>query len=161
MSCLFFFACLTLVFSYVMIDRRGFAAASEVSMRIGVGSSIGRGSGMVGSIEAKPVTIDGSGACSAWAPDPVTGYYRPINCTPEIDPVELRQMLLNHKIRSSHQTRGAASYSPPSAAMLTMRFLCICLDAQNSLGFGFASSATLTFMLSYVLCNVPIKKKNS
>ncbi len=57
---------------------------------------------MVGSIEAKPVTIDGSGACSAWAPDPVTGYYRPINCTPEIDPVELRQMLLNHKIRSSH-----------------------------------------------------------
>ena len=28
---------------------------------------------------------------SAWAPDPVTGYYRPSNCADEIDPAELRE----------------------------------------------------------------------
>ncbi|GKV31474.1 hypothetical protein SLEP1_g40159 [Rubroshorea leprosula] len=41
-----------------------------------------------------------SGDSSAWAPDPVTGYYRPGNHTAEIDPVELREMLLNQKGRS-------------------------------------------------------------
>ncbi|KAK7292261.1 hypothetical protein RIF29_08039 [Crotalaria pallida] len=71
---------------------RGYAAAADVSV-----SKIGCGSGMVGSTKEKPVTE----ACSAWAPDPVTGYYRPINHTHEIDPVELRQMLLNNKLRSS------------------------------------------------------------
>ncbi|XP_022155320.1 late embryogenis abundant protein 2-like [Momordica charantia] len=30
----------------------------------------------------------------AWVPDPVTGYYRPENCADEIDPVDLRAMLL-------------------------------------------------------------------
>ncbi|MBA0696647.1 hypothetical protein Goari_003183 [Gossypium aridum] len=34
---------------------------------------------------------------SAWAPDPVTGYYRPENCGAEIDAAELREMLLNHR----------------------------------------------------------------
>ncbi|MBA0870307.1 hypothetical protein Goshw_010686 [Gossypium schwendimanii] len=37
---------------------------------------------------------------SAWAPDPVTGYYRPENCGAEIDAAELREMLLNHRVRS-------------------------------------------------------------
>lgn len=36
---------------------------------------------------------------SAWAPDPRTGYYRPANLGDEIDPVELREMLLNQKVR--------------------------------------------------------------
>ncbi|ESQ55880.1 hypothetical protein EUTSA_v10026659mg [Eutrema salsugineum] len=37
---------------------------------------------------------------SAWAPDPVTGYYRPSNRTDEIDPAELREMLLKNKAKS-------------------------------------------------------------
>ncbi|KAJ1395221.1 Late embryogenesis abundant protein [Sesbania bispinosa] len=79
------------------LHRRGYAAASDASVRV-----VARSSAMVGSVEDKPVSRYGSEACSSWAPDPVTGYYRPINYTPEIDPVELRQMLLNHNFRSSH-----------------------------------------------------------
>ena len=40
-----------------------------------------------------------AGASTAWAPDPVTGYYRPENSSVEIDAADLRAMLLNHKIR--------------------------------------------------------------
>lgn len=69
--------------------RRGFAAASDVSARVSHGK-----------FEEKPVSRDGQEACSAWVPDPETGYYRPINCTPKIDPVELRKMLLKHNTRS-------------------------------------------------------------
>ena len=36
---------------------------------------------------------------SVWGPDPVTGYYRPINRPPEIDSAELRLMLLNYHRR--------------------------------------------------------------
>ncbi|CAH8388048.1 unnamed protein product [Eruca vesicaria subsp. sativa] len=36
---------------------------------------------------------------SAWAPDPVTGYYRPSNRADEIDPPELREMLLKNKAK--------------------------------------------------------------
>ncbi|KAK9161599.1 hypothetical protein Syun_007940 [Stephania yunnanensis] len=35
----------------------------------------------------------------SWIPDPKTGYYRPENKAEEIDVAELRQMLLNNKIR--------------------------------------------------------------
>ncbi|KAK7363566.1 hypothetical protein VNO77_05713 [Canavalia gladiata] len=87
--------------SLIPVYRRGYAAASDVLGRVGLGI-IARRSGMVGRTEEKPVTRDGSEAYSAWAPDPVTGYYRPINHTPEIDAVDLRQMLLNHKLRSPH-----------------------------------------------------------
>ena len=82
-----------LLLSYVFWYRRGYAVASDVSS-----SSSMRG-GMSG-IE-KGVAKNGSGPSSAWAPDPVTGYYRPINHRDEIDPVELRKMLLNHKGKSS------------------------------------------------------------
>lgn len=41
----------------------------------------------------------GLGSSSAWAPDPRTGYYRPANCADEIDPVELREMLLGHRTK--------------------------------------------------------------
>ncbi|BAT80278.1 hypothetical protein LR48_Vigan468s009800 [Vigna angularis] len=78
------------------VNRRGYAVAS------GVASSSSVRGGMSG-IE-KGVAKNGSGpsgASSAWAPDPVTGYYRPINHRDEIDPVELRKMLLNHKSKSS------------------------------------------------------------
>ena len=56
----------------------------------------------MGKLEESDVSKAGSEASSAWAPDPVTGYYRPINQEPEIDPVELREMLLNRKVRSSN-----------------------------------------------------------
>lgn len=69
-------------------------------MRLGLGNNIGRRSGIVGGAEEKAVTRDGAKAYSDWAPDPVTGDYRPMNHTPGIDPVELRQMLLNHKFKS-------------------------------------------------------------
>ncbi|KAF2541959.1 hypothetical protein F2Q68_00030575 [Brassica cretica] len=36
---------------------------------------------------------------SAWAPDPVTGYYRPSNRADEIDPAELREMIFKNKER--------------------------------------------------------------
>ncbi|KAL6494163.1 hypothetical protein OROGR_032083 [Orobanche gracilis] len=35
----------------------------------------------------------------SWVPDPVTGYYRPEDQAKEVDPVELREMLLKNKIR--------------------------------------------------------------
>ncbi|KAG4956658.1 hypothetical protein JHK85_043038 [Glycine max] len=80
--------------------RRGYAVASDAS------PSVRGGLDSIGSRSAieKGVTKNNSGpsgASSAWAPDPVTGYYRPINHTNEIDPVELRRMLLKHKVRSS------------------------------------------------------------
>lgn len=34
---------------------------------------------------------------SSWVPDPVTGFYKPANRVGEIDPAELREMLLNKK----------------------------------------------------------------
>ncbi|MBW3872751.1 hypothetical protein HHC24_11350, partial [Neisseria meningitidis] len=40
-----------------------------------------------------------AGATSAWGPDPVTGYYRPENGAVEIDPAELREMLLSRRVR--------------------------------------------------------------
>ncbi|KAL1372486.1 late embryogenesis abundant protein Lea5 isoform X1 [Arachis duranensis] len=63
--------------------RRGYAAVSDAS------NSIVEGKG-------------GGGVCRDWAPDPVSGYYRPINHTPQIDPVELRHMFLNRKLTSDH-----------------------------------------------------------
>ncbi|KAJ1407664.1 Late embryogenesis abundant protein [Sesbania bispinosa] len=77
------------------LHRRGYAAASDASVRAVNGNRSGM---VVGKVEE---TKNGSEASSAWAPDPVTGYYRPINHRNEIDPVELRKMLLNPRGRSS------------------------------------------------------------
>ncbi|EHA8589086.1 Late embryogenesis abundant protein Lea5 [Cocos nucifera] len=38
-----------------------------------------------------------SSSSSSWVPDPVNGYYRPANRMAEIDPAELRAMLLKPK----------------------------------------------------------------
>ncbi|XP_057422110.1 late embryogenesis abundant protein Lea5-like [Lotus japonicus] len=84
-----------LVAEFLPLYRRGYAAAAAATSDAAVSVRVG----LIRSIEEKPVLSE---ARSPWAPDPVTGYYRPINCTPQIDPVELRQMLLNHKFRSSH-----------------------------------------------------------
>ncbi|XP_004508204.1 late embryogenesis abundant protein Lea5 [Cicer arietinum] len=93
--------CTLLAQSLPLFHRRGFAAASDASVRIELGS-VAKGHGKLGSLEEKPVSRDGSEACSAWAPDPETGYYRPINHIPKIDPVELRNLLLKHNSRSSN-----------------------------------------------------------
>ena len=82
------------------VDRRGYAAASHasVSARFGGGGSRSR---MMGKLEERAGIKEDSGASSSWAPDPVTGYYRPINHATEIDAVELRKLLLNNKVRET------------------------------------------------------------
>ncbi|KAL2341777.1 hypothetical protein Fmac_009717 [Flemingia macrophylla] len=81
-----------------LCNRRGYAVASSDVCTVRGG--LARNRIEIGKVQEKNVTKDGCGPPLAWGPDPVTGYYRPINHTTEIDPVELRQMLLNHKIRS-------------------------------------------------------------
>ncbi|XP_015899882.3 late embryogenesis abundant protein Lea5-D [Ziziphus jujuba] len=81
------------------ITRRGYAAASQRSVSAGFGKG-GSMNGFVGKVEETAMIKDqSSGTSSAWAPDPLTGYYRPANCAAEIDPVELRQMLLSNRVR--------------------------------------------------------------
>ena len=83
---------------YVSISRRGYSATPPPGL---VTASFGR-SGVMGKVEGKDA-LKGHASekkvTSAWAPDPVTGYYRPENSGTEIDAVELRDMLLNHRSR--------------------------------------------------------------
>ena len=67
------------------MNRRGYAAASQ-----GVASA---SHGVMGKKAGE------ESAKKSWVPDPVTGYYRPENRADEIDVAELREMLLNNKIR--------------------------------------------------------------
>lgn len=82
------------------VRRRGFAVSAPGA----VAAEFGRGGsrvGLVGKVEEMAALKEQSGgASSAWAPDPVTGYYRPVNHGAEIDAAELRAMLLNHKVRT-------------------------------------------------------------
>ncbi|KAF5737001.1 ATDI21 [Tripterygium wilfordii] len=78
---------------FLSMSRRGYAAAP-------MSASLGRGGSrvcMVGKAEESCVIKEDSGASIAWAPDPITGYYRPANHAAEIDPAELRETLLNHR----------------------------------------------------------------
>ncbi|CAK9175341.1 unnamed protein product [Ilex paraguariensis] len=77
----------------VVVGRRGYAAASQG----GVSSSAVRG-GARSNVMLKKGGEE-STKTSSWVPDPITGYYRPENKAKEIDAVELRAMLLKHKIR--------------------------------------------------------------
>ncbi|KAB5537373.1 hypothetical protein DKX38_014906 [Salix brachista] len=85
------------------VFRRGYAAAAASPIRAAVTATFGSGGsragGMTGKMEDRAATKEDSEAYSAWAPDPVTGYYRPANHVAEIDPAELREMLLNHRVR--------------------------------------------------------------
>ncbi|XP_059639476.1 late embryogenesis abundant protein Lea5-D [Cornus florida] len=72
------------------IIRRGYAATSQGAVVAEGGSS----RGMVGKVEGTAVIKEKS----AWVPDPITGYYKPTDRPAEIDAVELREMLLNHKV---------------------------------------------------------------
>ncbi|XWS14098.1 hypothetical protein CRYUN_Cryun36dG0093900 [Craigia yunnanensis] len=86
------------------ISRRGYSGARQgaVTASFGRGGSTSR-PGMMGKVEQRTVNVLkeelGAGVSSAWAPDPVTGYYRPENCAADIDTAELREMLLNHKVK--------------------------------------------------------------
>ncbi|KAK3189504.1 hypothetical protein Dsin_029065 [Dipteronia sinensis] len=75
------------------VFRRGYAATGAQ------GSVSGKGGSRSGILEIRAAMKEESGASTAWAPDPLTGYYRPQNRAVEIDPVELRNMLLNPKVR--------------------------------------------------------------
>ncbi|VVB00976.1 unnamed protein product [Arabis nemorensis] len=77
-----------------IILRRSYVATSQNVTRVGF-SKGGSTRVMVGKIEQR---VDQE-AESSWAPDPVTGYYRPSNRTAEIDPAELREMLLRNKAK--------------------------------------------------------------
>ncbi|CAL1397248.1 unnamed protein product [Linum trigynum] len=84
--------------------RRGYAASAAAPLGA-ASAALGRvpAGNMVGKAveERSPAAVvkEDSGAASAWGPDPVTGYYRPGNSAAEIDPVELREMLLNNRVR--------------------------------------------------------------
>ncbi|XP_042475896.1 late embryogenesis abundant protein Lea5-A-like [Macadamia integrifolia] len=78
----------------VSINRRGYAAASQ-----GVATSVVRGSGGRSGLVKGGDERVAMKETKSWAPDPVTGYYRPENCGAEIDVAELRETLLNNKNR--------------------------------------------------------------
>ncbi|XP_076885202.1 protein SENESCENCE-ASSOCIATED GENE 21, mitochondrial-like [Bidens hawaiensis] len=77
---------------FSVVARRGYASASQ-----GVVSEAAKGSVISmmknGGEESKNST--------AWIPDPVTGYYKPEGHGNQIDPAELREMLLKHKTRQN------------------------------------------------------------
>ncbi|CAN8306384.1 unnamed protein product [Cochlearia groenlandica] len=64
------------------IFRRGFAVATKTASE-----------GCV----SKKIVQESSGEKAPWVPDPKTGYYRPETGSEEIDPAELRAILLNNK----------------------------------------------------------------
>ncbi|KAI4364449.1 hypothetical protein MLD38_020539 [Melastoma candidum] len=82
-------------------SRRGFAVSPAVGSG-GVFSGGGYGGGMpAGGLTRKmDQAAGGSARESPWAPDPVTGYYRPADRAVEIDAAELRAMLLNPKAKN-------------------------------------------------------------
>ncbi|CAN8231917.1 unnamed protein product [Cochlearia groenlandica] len=79
--------------------RRSYVATSQNV--ISAGFSKGGSTGVtVGTIEQNATLIADQEMESAWGPDPVTGYYRPVNRAAEIDPAELREMLLKNKAKT-------------------------------------------------------------
>ncbi|CAA0158749.1 Late embryogenis abundant protein 2 [Arabidopsis thaliana] len=68
------------------VFRRGFAAAAKTAL-----------DGSVSTAEMKKRVGEASSEKAPWVPDPKTGYYRPETVSEEIDPAELRAILLNNK----------------------------------------------------------------
>lgn len=81
---------LLLIKVLVILTRRGFATATQGNV-----SGTIRGSGIAMVKKAG----EESKISTPWVPDPVTGYYRPEGQMNEIDPAELRELLLNKKNR--------------------------------------------------------------
>ncbi|ONK63338.1 uncharacterized protein A4U43_C07F14020 [Asparagus officinalis] len=77
---------------FSLLSRRGYASAS-------VAAAASKSAGeerMVATMRGKKESSE-TVWTSSWVPDPVTGYYRPANRVGEMDPAELRQMLLSRK----------------------------------------------------------------
>uniref|UniRef100_A0A7N0UQS9 Late embryogenesis abundant protein Lea5 n=1 Tax=Kalanchoe fedtschenkoi TaxID=63787 RepID=A0A7N0UQS9_KALFE len=72
------------------VTRRGYAYAAGASQGVGLVSS-GR--------RADMLSKDRAESDKSWGPDPLTGYYRPVNRAAEIDAAELRNMLLKNRTR--------------------------------------------------------------
>ncbi len=66
---------------------------SITCLSVGEFGSGGSRSRMMGKLEERAGIKEDSGASSSWAPDPVTGYYKPIYHATVIDAVELRKLL--------------------------------------------------------------------
>ncbi|CAN0855730.1 Late embryogenesis abundant protein Lea5-D [Linum grandiflorum] len=79
----------------ISIIRRGYAATTAP---LGGAAARGRPAGKV--VKEEKSAAANKGSESSWAPDPVTGYYRPGNSNDEIDPVELREMLLKNRFKN-------------------------------------------------------------
>ncbi|CAL9136642.1 unnamed protein product [Musa textilis] len=76
----------------LLTTRRGYAtAAAATTTTTGSRERLAVAEQMVKS--APPAGAEEEAACS-WVPDPATGYYRPANRMGELDPAELREMLL-------------------------------------------------------------------
>ncbi|CAL5337871.1 unnamed protein product [Camellia sinensis] len=93
----------------INLRAKGYAAASLSPSRGGEqtaesggdeGRSIDR---VVEMVEEKDVVIPHShsqvfgSTTTSWAPDPLTGYYRPVDRAAQIDSVDQREMFLTHK----------------------------------------------------------------
>lgn len=78
--------------------RKGYSAVSH-GVETGRSGRVGSKNPTVRKPEEMAMMKEESGASSAWAPDPVTGYYRPENRAMEIGAAELREMLLNQKVK--------------------------------------------------------------
>nr|ALH47214.1 late embryogenesis abundant group 3 [Brassica napus] len=75
------------------IYRRGFAVAADTALHGSVASG-----GTTASASAMKKNVgEESSEKAPWIPDPKTGYYRPATVSQEIDPAELRAVLLNNK----------------------------------------------------------------
>ncbi|XP_010440235.1 PREDICTED: late embryogenesis abundant protein Lea5-like [Camelina sativa] len=79
-----------------VVLRRSYVATPQTVTVTGL-SKGGSTRLMVGKMEQR--TLDQE-VESAWGPDPVTGYYSPSNRAAEIDPAELRELLLKNKAKS-------------------------------------------------------------
>ncbi|CAD5167803.1 unnamed protein product [Musa acuminata subsp. malaccensis] len=78
----------------LLTTRRGYAtAAAGTTTTTGSRERLAVAEQMVK--RAPPAGAEEAAACS-WVPDPATGYYRPANRMGEIDPAELREMMLSH-----------------------------------------------------------------
>ena len=73
-----------------VVSRRGYSAASQSQ---GAVSNSGKVNMMLKKGTEKPSE-------TAWVPDPVTGFYRPETQVKELDPVEMRKMLIRNKNRA-------------------------------------------------------------
>ena len=73
------------------INRRGFSAAASAATTKATAARSGAPASMIKKTREE---IVGSTEKVSWVPDPRTGCYRPENLSKEIDPAELRAMLL-------------------------------------------------------------------